>query len=116
MVCPFSVVVAAQRGFVGTRGPGGKAGRSKAALHRASGAELHKRVLTSAEASGLEGPARTGVIPTKEAVMCGATRKDTLSNPPRRRQERGKGDKDADRAVDATQPGAWCIIALGPDG
>jgi hypothetical protein len=116
MVCPFFVVVAAQRGFVGTRGPGGKAGRSKTALHRASGAELHKRVLTSAEASGLERHARAGVIPTKEAVMCGTTRKDTLSNPPRPRQGRGQGDKMA-RIVRSMPPAGGVVHhALDPDG
>ena len=84
--------------------------------HRLSGGELHKRVLTSAEASGLELHARAGVIPTPEAVMCGVTRKDTLSNQPRRRQGRAKGDRMM-RIVRSMPPAGGVVHqALGPDG
>jgi hypothetical protein len=52
---------AAQRGVLGTQGPGGKAGRSKAAVgiakRRGAGREQSDR------SGGLEIPARAGVIP-----------------------------------------------------
>ena len=66
------------RGFVGSRVPERTSGAVMAAQHRASGAKLHKPGgTTGAEASGLERPARSGVIPRFEAaLMGGLARKD----------------------------------------
>ena len=114
MVCPFFVVVAAQRGFVGTLGTRGKAGRSKAALHRASGAELQGPPILSGpwpgrgtEASGLERHARAGVIPTTEAVLCGTTRKEHTEHSHLAGVGRPRRSRDADRKLNATSGKGW---------